>query len=144
MSPQVSVVIASYNYAHYLPLAVDSCLAQTFPNRRFLMSGTAQGTINNNFSFVTDGPPPAGGTIMESLNKHAIPWRDYYTSLPSVGLFLPVLQANGDKVAKIDQFYTDAAAGNLPAFCLVEPDYDHTSEENSEDITLGEAFTAKD
>ncbi|MEY2458370.1 MAG: phospholipase, partial [Acidimicrobiaceae bacterium] len=83
-----------------------------------------------------------GGTIMELLNKHSISWRDYYTSLPSVGLYLPVLNANADKIAKIDQFFVDAAAGALPAFSLVEPDYNHTSEENSEDITLGEAFTA--
>ena len=120
-----------------------SCLAQTFPNRRFLLAATSQGTINNDFSFVTNGPPPAGGTIMELLNKHNIPWRDYYTSLPTVGLYLPVLNANAEKAVKIDQFFTDAAAGALPAFCLVEPDFDRMSEENSEDITLGEAFSSK-
>ena len=44
------------------------------------------------------------------------------------GLFLPVLQSNGEKVVKVDQFFTDAAAGNLPAFCLVEPDFDRRPE----------------
>ncbi|MEY2434093.1 MAG: phospholipase, partial [Acidimicrobiaceae bacterium] len=120
-----------------------SCLFQTFPNRRFLLAATAFGSINNNFDFVVNGPRPAGGTIMEQLNKHTISWRDYYTNLPTVGLFLPVLNANLDKIAKIDQYFTDAAAGTLPAFCLVEPDYERTSEENSEDITLGEAFVSK-
>jgi len=120
-----------------------SCLAQTFPNRRFLLAGTALGTINNDLNFVTSGPQPAGGTIMESLNKHGIAWRDYFTSLPTTGLFLPVLNANGDKVVKADQFFTDAASGNLPAFCLVEPDFNHQSEENSEDVTLGESFVSK-
>ena len=119
-----------------------SCLAQTFPNRRFLIAGTAWGTINNNLDFVTSGPQPPNGTIFHQLNKHTIPWKDYYTSLPTVGLALPFFQANSDKAVKVDQFFTDAAAGNLPAFCLVEPDYDHTSEENSEDITLGEKFTS--
>jgi phospholipase C len=135
-----------YALANTFPLCdrwFGSCLAQTFPNRRYLLAATSQGTTNNDLSFLTEGPPPAGGTIMELLNKHSIPWRDYYTSLPSVGLYLPVLNANGDKVVKIEQFFVDAAAGALPAFCLVEPDYDRTSEENSEDITLGEAFTAK-
>jgi phospholipase C len=120
-----------------------SCLAQTFPNRRYLLAGTSLGTINNDLTFVTSGPQPAAGTIMDQLNKHTIAWRDYYTSLPSVGLFLPVLQANGDKAVKIDQFFTDAASGNLAAVSLVEPDYDRNSEENSDDITLGESFTAK-
>ena len=119
-----------------------SCLAQTFPNRRFLIAGTAWGTINNDLNFVLTGPQPAAGTIFHQLNQHTIPWRDYYTNLPTVGLVYPFLQANGDKIVKIDQFFTDAAAGNLPAFCLVEPDYEHTSEENSEDITLGENFTS--
>jgi phospholipase C len=120
-----------------------SCLAQTFPNRRFLLAGTAFGTINDNLDFVLHGPQPAGGTIMDQLNKHTIPWKDYFTSLPSVGLFQPVFTTNSDKIVRIEQFYTDAAAGTLPAFCLVEPDYDHTSEENSEDITLGEKFTSR-
>jgi phospholipase C len=120
-----------------------SCLAQTFPNRRFLLAGTAFGTINNNLDFVLHGPQPAGGTIMEQLNKHSISWRDYYTNLPSVGLFFPFLNANMDKIAKVEQYFADAAAGTLPGFCLVEPDYERTSEENSEDITLGEAFTSK-
>lgn len=135
-----------YGLANTFPICdrwFGSCLAPTFPNRRFLLAATAQGTINNDLSFLTDGPQPAGGTIMELLNKHTISWRDYYTSLPSVGLYLPVLSANGDKVVKIDQFFADAAAGALPAFSLVEPDYNVNSEHNSEDITLGESFVSK-
>ena len=120
-----------------------SCLAQTWPNRRFLLAATAFGTINNDVNVLINGPQPAGGTIMDQLNKHSIPWRDYFTNLPSVGLFPPVFQANQDKLSNIDQFFVDAAAGALPAFSLVEPDYNRTSEENSEDITLGEAFTSK-
>jgi len=120
-----------------------SCLAQTFPNRRFLLAGTALGTINNDLSVVANGPQPPNGTIMDLLNRHSIPWRDYYTSLPSVGLYLPVLAANADKVVHIEQYFADAAAGTLPALSLVEPDYDKNSEENSNDISLGEAFSAK-
>jgi phospholipase C len=120
-----------------------SCLAQTFPNRRFLLAGTALGTINNDLSIVTNGPQPPNGTIMEALNRHSIPWRDYYTTLPTVGLYLPVLNANADKVVHIEQYFTDAAAGTLPAFCLVEPDYEVTSEENPQDISLGESFAAR-
>jgi phospholipase C len=107
------------------------------------LAGTALGTINNDLKYVTDGPQPPNGTIMDLLNRHTIPWRDYYTSLPSVGLYLPVLSANADKVVNINQYYADAAAGTLPAFCLVEPNYDQYSEENSDDITRGESFSSK-
>src|SRR5262249_3909344 len=82
------------------------------------------------------------GTIMEALNRNGMAWKDYYTNLPSVGLYLPVLSANRDKVVKIDEFFTDVAAGTLPAFCMVEPDYAHASEENPEDVSVGEAFVA--
>ncbi len=120
-----------------------SCLAQTFPNRRFLLAATALGTINNDISIVTNGPQPPNGTIMEALNRHGITWRDYFSSLPSTGLYLPVLTANGDKAVHTEQYFADAAAGTLPAFSLVEPDFDRNSEENSDDISLGEAFAAK-
>ena len=54
-----------------------------------------------------------------------------------------MLQANGDKVVKIDRFFKDAAAGSLPAFSIVDPDFDNQSEENSNDITLGESFASR-
>ena len=46
-------------------------------------------------------------------------------------------------LAKIDQFYVDAAAGNLPSFSLVEPNYDDQSEENPQDIQFGDQFVGK-
>ncbi len=119
-----------------------SCMGQTYPNRRFLLAATARGNVDTNLSTITQFQPP-NGTIMELLNRHSIPWRDYYTDLPTTGLFLPVLQANADKVVRIDHFYADAAAGTLPAFSLVEPNYDHASEENSDDISTGESFVSR-
>src|SRR5207244_7290836 len=50
---------------------------------------------------------------------------------------------NVDKVVKIDRFFKDAAAGSLPAFSIVDPDFDNQSEENSNDITLGESFASR-
>ena len=134
-----------YGLANTFPLCdrwFGSCMGQTYPNRRFLLAGTARGNIRTEAETLKD-PPPPNGTIMEALNRHSIPWRDYYSDLPSVGLYLPVLAANGDKAVKIDQFYADAAAGMLPAFSLVEPNFDKESEENAGDITLGEAFAAR-
>ena len=46
-------------------------------------------------------------------------------------------------LAHIDQFYVDAAAGNLPAYSLVEPNYDEQSEENPQDIQFGDQFVGK-
>ena len=46
-------------------------------------------------------------------------------------------------MVKIDQFFEDAAAGDLPSFSLVEPNYDEQSEENPQDIQYGDQFVGK-
>jgi phospholipase C len=120
-----------------------SCFGQTYPNRRYLIGGTSMGTIHT----ISEPDPvtlvPPNGTIMDALNRHQLSWMDYYTNAPSIGLYLPVLAKNQDKIAKIDRFFTDAAAGHLPAFALIEPDFDVQSEENPQDITVGEGFASK-
>ncbi len=42
----------------------------------------------------------------------------------------------------MDQFFADAAAGTLPAFSIVDPSFGTNSEEDPQDIQLGEAFAA--
>src|SRR5262249_3583033 len=56
----------------------SSCLAQTYPNRKFLMCGTAVGQVSTDISQVGKAPPP-NGTIFERLNLHGISWRNYFT-----------------------------------------------------------------
>ena len=46
-------------------------------------------------------------------------------------------------LSPIDQFYKDAKAGSLPAVSFVDPNFDHGSEENADDISVGENFVAK-
>ena len=37
-------------------------------------------------------------------------------------------------VRSIDRFFADADSGNLPSFCIVDPDFRSYSEENPQDI----------
>ena len=100
-------------------------LAQTYPNRRFLMAGTAFGRVDNAVAGFND-PPPADGTIFDRLNAHSHPWKNYYSSLAST-LIIPSIHAKKpNNLVPIDEFYRDAAAGTLPAFSLVDPDFVHT------------------
>jgi phospholipase C len=134
-----------YSLAKTFPLSdrwFSSCLAQTYPNRRFLMAGTAYGNISTDAKHIL-APSPANGTIFDLLNAHGISWRDYYTDLPSVGLFKSVLTNNGDKLSPIAKYYTDAAAGSLPSVSLVEPNFGQQSEEDPQDIQNGEAFVSR-
>jgi phospholipase C len=118
-----------------------SVLGQTFPNRRYLLAATSLGMIDDTAPGLTDYP--ANGTIFDELDKHEITWKDYFSSTPSLELFPPLyLKNKGTKIVPIGNFFTDAAAGTLPNYCLVEPDYATQSEENPQNIAVGEEFAA--
>jgi phospholipase C len=134
-----------YSIGHTFPIAdryFCSVLGQTFPNRRYLISGTSIGMVNDTLPKSTDYP--ANGTIFDRLDAAKVSWRDYYTTLASTLLYPKLYTANlGRKVIKVKHFFADAAAGKLPGFCLVEPNYVTQSEENPQDIVRGEQFAAK-
>src|SRR5580698_4516837 len=46
-------------------------------------------------------------------------------------------------VHSTDQFFADADNGTLPAFSIVDPDFEDYSEENPQDISKGESFAAE-
>jgi phospholipase C len=131
----------TYSLAKAFPVGdryFSSTLCQTYPNRRYLMCGTSDGVIDT--SGVTFSVPAANGSIFDRLDAHGISWRNYYTDLPATAI-LPGLNGAG-KLVKIDQFYTDARTGNLPAVSLVDPHFEIQSEENPQDIQFGEQFVA--
>jgi phospholipase C len=116
-----------------------SVMAQTYPNRRFLIAGTALGNISTNATGISSTDAP-NGTIFDRLNEHGITWKDYYPDVPTCALFLPVFEKNLTKAVHVSQFFTDAASGNLPSFSLVDP-YTNFSEEDG-DISVGEGYAA--
>jgi phospholipase C len=67
-----------HGLARTFPLAdrwFSSCLGPTFPNRRFLISGTANGLMDDLPVNILDRP--AAGTIMEMLTRNRISWANY-------------------------------------------------------------------
>jgi phospholipase C len=122
-----------------------SCLAQTYPNRRFLQAGTAAGIIDTTSASVL-APPPPNGLIMERLEANNVSWINYYNDLPATFLFPAFMHNRSDHIALMDRFYRDAAAGTLPGVSYVDPHFDDAageSEENPADIRVGEQFAAK-
>src|SRR5262245_44665812 len=133
-----------HGLARTFPLAdrwFCSCLAQTYPNRRFLMAGTAAGIVSTSVEALT-APPPPNGNIFERLNAHGITWLNYFSDLPSVAILLDFAGSNTEKLVPISRFFTDVAAGTLPAVSLVDPNFNVQSEEDPQDIGQGEAFAA--
>jgi len=99
-----------------------SVLGQTYPNRRYLLAATSIGQVNDTLPSLTDYPP--NGTIYDQLDAHGITWKDYYTDSATAELYPPLYLKNvGTKVVPIAGFFSDAAAGTLPNYSLVEPNY---------------------
>ncbi len=120
-----------------------SLLGQTDPNRRYLLAATSAGMVNDDVSELST--PAPNGTIFDRLEQYGIPWRDYFhtSSSPTTGVFLSDPANQSPNVVSIDAFFTDAAAGTLPGFAIIDPQYDTGSEENPQDIAVGEAFAAQ-
>jgi len=156
-----------------------SCLGPTFPNRRFLISGTAHGLVDDlPWDLVNY---PAAGTIFDALTSVGVSWVNYHNvnrasvvfkrllgvhglialrRLAQLGRWLPGVTnaVRGNKSFTADlyplglarcvnhlrttpQFFADAAAGTLPSVSIVDPDFGAYSEENPQDIGLGESFS---
>jgi phospholipase C len=162
-----------YGLARTFPLAdhwFSSCLGPTFPNRRFLIAGTAHGLIDDLPFDLLDYPP--AGTIFDLFTKHGISWVNYHSVPGDKHLARRRLQRIGRSLRSVtdgvqkdlqftanvfplgiarymlhvrgtDQFFADADAGTLPSFSIVDPDFDVYSEENPQDIRKGESFAAE-
>src|SRR5207249_5895416 len=68
-----------HGLARTFPLAdhwFSSCLGPTFPNRRFLISGTAHGLMDDLPWDIVDYPE--AGTIFDVLTRHGIGWVNYH------------------------------------------------------------------
>jgi phospholipase C len=173
-----------YGLARTFPLAdrwFSSCLGPTFPNRRFLIAGTAHGLIDDSPYDLLDYPPT--GTVFDLLTRYGISWANYHPAagdesrlkhyarhkrkmvqrrLKSAGRSLPGVNQDVEKdikftadmfplgigrymqhIRSMDEFFTDAANGTLPAFSIVDPDFDNYSEERPQDIQKGESYAAE-
>jgi len=173
-----------HGLARAFPLAdrwFSPCLGPTFPNRRFLLAGTANGLMDDLPVNLLDRP--RAGTIMDMLTRHHISWVNYRPVARDQSEFRGYvryrrrrrrhhlthfgrpLRKTSDEVKRdlqftaalyplgmasymahvrsIEQLFADADSGNLPSFCLVDPDFRSFSEENPQDIRKGESFAAE-
>jgi phospholipase C len=99
-----------------------SAPCQTYPNRRFLMAGSAYGNVSTSTESLKD-PPPPNGTIWDRLHHFEISWRNYFTDLPSTGIINGTIEKYPSNLAPISQFFADCAAGTLPSVSLVDPEF---------------------
>jgi phospholipase C len=136
----------TYSLAEHFPLGQRyfcSTLAQTYPNRRFLFTGTASGLTATNLQQSLQ-IPAANGTIWDRLDQHHISYKTYYQNAASWLIVPHILTPARQKVQlPMTQFFKDAAAGKLAHFTMLDPQYSTTSQENPQDIQVGEQFIAQ-
>lgn len=132
-----------YGLARTFPIGdryFASCLAQTFPNRRFLQAGTARGLVATKLPNPLEPNPPAG-TVWDQLDRAHVSWSNYFVELPEIGLYPRVWLDHLGHARPIEGFYDDCRTGQLPAVSLVTPDFFVVSEGETQDVQVGEAFT---
>jgi len=119
----------------YYSLARTFCLGnrcfasapgQTYPNRRFLYTGTAQGMVSTDSSTFSM-PPPANGTLMDMMSRYGVNWRNYFVDLPALVIVPQTLENHPLNFSPIAQFFIDCLAGTLPAVSFVDPEFNIVS-----------------
>jgi phospholipase C len=115
-----------------------SLMGQTLPNRRYYFSATSSGYVNDDDqSLLVDA---ANGTIFDRLNAAKTTWRLYTDGTPTPDYFPSFRSAEQANCTGLNQFFTDAADGNLRTVTYVEANGNYQSEENPQDVAYGENF----
>ncbi len=99
-----------------------SAPCQTYPNRRFLMAGTAYGCISTDSESLSD-PPPPNGTIFDRFHAYGISWKNYFTDLPQTGIIPTTIEKYPTNLAPYAEFLADCTAGTLPSVSFVDPEF---------------------
>lgn len=92
----------------------------TYPNRRFMLAGTAWGGTETSPSTLLD-PPPPHGTIFDRMSEHHVTWCDCFTDLPMTVLIPSILLEHLDHYQGIAKFFHECQAGTLPEVSFVDP-----------------------
>ena len=149
-----------------------SLLGQTDPNRRYLIAATSSGMTDDialptSAAGLTSLSPgvveqdallatPANGTIFDRLTAYGISWADYNESYPTgttaelypfddvmtVTDFVHNRTVGSPGDTTSGTFFGDCRSGSLPGFSLVDPNYGTQSQEDPQDISVGEALLA--
>lgn len=118
-----AVLPFAYSLASTFTLAnrwFSSVPGPTYPNRRFLLAGTAYGGTVTGLDTLFDRPPPHG-TIFDRLSDRHISWANYFTDVPMTAVIPSILLKHTAHHHAISKFFHDCQAGSLPAVSFVDP-----------------------
>jgi phospholipase C len=138
-----------YYYKLYRKFAMSdrhfcALLGPTWPNRHFLLAGTAFGHIGNDFPTVTT--EFSQRTIFQSLDDAGVSWKIYASNAAFGLVYAYVRNDNIAKIRPIAELYADAAAGTLPQVAYVDPAFlgdEQNDEHPPTDYQRGQRFVAE-
>jgi phospholipase C len=109
---------------------------ETMPNRAFACSATSQGHMDDKTHTFTSP------SIFGLLESHQLPWAIYgYGAQPlTKATFTDIVGVPASRFGVFTDFTAAAAAGTLPAFTFLEPDWSSTgnSQHPNYNVALGE------
>jgi phospholipase C len=129
---QLATVYALADDAAVCDRYFSSVMGPTWPNRFFLHCGDSRG-IKSNL------PAPGLKSIWNALDDADISNANYFHDLAWVTGALGKL----DGLKQIEQYFEHAAAGTLPAFSVIDPDFigaGANDDHPSNDVRLGQAL----
>lgn len=92
---------------------------QTWPNRFFVHTGTANGYVNNSpahFPYTMD-------TVFNLLSENNCTWGVYFHDMPQVATLAKIWTDLPTHLHGFDDFLADAKKGELPNYSFIEPRY---------------------
>ncbi len=116
-----------------------SVMGPTWPNRFYLHATTSKGKKDNT-PLVANAPE----TIWEALAAKGISAKNYAAGAATfyLGGFPGKVLQGKNPSAKMDDFFAAAAAGKLPQFSIIDPDFMASDDHPSHNIQRGQAFVA--
>jgi phospholipase C len=133
MLPVLSGLAGGYAVCDYW---YSSAPTETLPNRAFANAATSQGHMNDNTKSFTVP------SIFGLMSDHGVDWVIYgYDSPPMTRLNFPdTTAAAASHFGLFKDFQAAAAAGTLPSYSFLEPDWGTTgnSQHPNYDVALGE------
>ena len=116
----------------------SSVPTETMPNRAFACSATSQGHMDDKTHTFTSP------SIFGLLESHQLPWAIYgYQAQPlTKATFTDIFGVPATRFGVFTDFTASAAAGTLPAFTFLEPDWSSAgnSQHPNYNVALGEQF----
>ncbi len=120
-----AVLPFAYSLANTYTLANQwfcSVPGPTYPNRRFLMAGTAFGGTTSAPGEIIKAfeKPPPNGTIFNRLSEQNISWANYSRDVPMT-LVIPRILEHFKHHHRFKKFLADCEEGTLPQVSFVDP-----------------------